>query len=121
MVGKIEDKVVRGETVEIKVMCMRLKNALCNMFFRDLLTPYVLREMYVQTRCFFGLGLLSSSLNLIGSKKKRIVVLYSREYILPPSSPSMRPISRKEISWPWGILRISINGPVADFFAQKRK
>lgn len=61
MVGKIEDKVVRGETVEIKVMCMRLKNALCNMFFRDLLTPYVLREMYVQTMCFFGLGLLSSS------------------------------------------------------------
>lgn len=25
--GEDEDKVVRGETVEIKVMCMRLKNS----------------------------------------------------------------------------------------------
>lgn len=35
--GEDENKLVRVGIVEIKVMCMRLKNSSCNKFFRDLL------------------------------------------------------------------------------------
>lgn len=58
--GEDEDKAVRGETVEIKVMCMRLKNSLCNshvFFFPprsacDDVLSYLLREIHKQCASF---------------------------------------------------------------------